>query len=314
MRSKTQHYEILMDGTEITLEYEAVGEVHTRKVADKYVVAYLTLDGGGCYDDLIGDCMGYIYSSHRFSGQHRQMQEALGLDDLWNPDTHTIYTKHFGKVVERYTAKLFEKHELSELVAAFELESNADEDSVRKAAYEDCDRARDWGDVVFYEDMHTVLSAMFQEPEYFPGDKDAIVLDCYSHGSEWWSIAGKGEQCPWDTANGAGVWVPDKCLREQLDNDEQKGKDRRKQAELYAEQLLELHNDIINGAVYGCIVQVHDENGACETIDSCWGYIGLARAEESLNEEWFEPTCEGIQEQYDRDVRTQCGRQQELPL
>lgn len=49
------------------------------------------------------------------------------------------------------------------------------------------------------------------------GNRFAVVLDCYSHSGEHWSISGQGTQCRWDTAKGAGVWVPDDCAKEEIE-------------------------------------------------------------------------------------------------
>lgn len=46
------------------------------------------------------------------------------------------------------------------------------------------------------------------DPDITP-DRDAVLLDCYDHGGQMWSVSGGGMQDRWDTARGAGVWVPD---------------------------------------------------------------------------------------------------------
>lgn len=143
-------------------------------------------------------------------------------------------------------------------------------------------------------------------------DPDAVVLDCYEHGGQVWSISGHGMQCRWDTTRGAGVWVPDEYLREELEK--LKGDERRARALLYAKQFLDTYNAILAGEVYGCVVQTYDENGERFESDSCWGFIGFDPAMESLESEYFKPTCASVQKQYDVDVRTSCGKQPELPL
>ena len=54
------------------------------------IVGYLALDED-CPNPL-EDCdgMGYIYSSHRDSGTHAEMQEALGLNGEWEPNLEVI--------------------------------------------------------------------------------------------------------------------------------------------------------------------------------------------------------------------------------
>lgn len=114
-------------------------------------------------------------------------------------------------------------------------------------------------------------------------DKDAVLLDCYIHSSERWSIhsdASVGRR--FDTARGGGVWVPDDCLRSQLDDDEKDGKDRRAQAVLYAEQFLAQYNAIINGEVYGIVTETYDAHGGFISCDTCWGYVGDESTEKEM--------------------------------
>lgn len=121
-------------------------------------------------------------------------------------------------------------------------------------------------------------------------DEDAVLLDCYDHGSQHWSISGEGMQCRFDTARGAGVWVPDDCLRSQLDDDEKVGKDRRAQAVLYARQFLAEYNAIINGEVYGIVTEQFDEHGGFINCDHCWGYVGSDDTAEEMKMQ-FDATC-----------------------
>lgn len=121
-------------------------------------------------------------------------------------------------------------------------------------------------------------------------DKDAVLLDCYEHGRQLWSISGEGTQCRFDTARGAGVWIPDDCLRDQLDDDEKAGKDRRTQAVLYAQQFLVLYNAIINGEVYGVVTEAFDEHGGFISCDHVWGYVGSESTAEEMKMQ-FDAVC-----------------------
>lgn len=121
-------------------------------------------------------------------------------------------------------------------------------------------------------------------------DKDAVPMDCYDHGSHVWSISGTGTQCRWDTARGAGVWVPDDCLRSQLDDDEKAGKDRRAQAVLYAKQFLESYNAVINGEVYGIVTEQFDVRGGFISCDHFWGCVGNEATTEEMKMQ-FDAVC-----------------------
>jgi len=131
------------------------------------------------------------------------------------------------------------------------------------------------------------------DPDITP-DRDAVLLDCYEHGGQMWSVSGGGMQCRWDTARGAGVWVPDDCLRSQLDDDEREGKDRAAQAVIYAKQFLNSYNDIINGNVYGVVIETYDLDGGHTNSDHCWGYIGSEYAEDELKSQ-FEYACKSVE-------------------
>lgn len=125
--------------------------------------------------------------------------------------------------------------------------------------------------------------------ESITSDKDGVLLDCYEHGGQHWSVG--GWLCRFGgAARGAGVWVPDDCLRSQLDDDEADGKDRRAQAVLYAKQFLEQYNAIINGEVYGIVTETYDEFGGFISCDHVWGYVGSESTAEEMNMQ-FDAVC-----------------------
>jgi hypothetical protein len=122
-------------------------------------------------------------------------------------------------------------------------------------------------------------------------DKDAVLLDCYDHGGQLWSVRGEGVQDKFDTAKGAGVWVPDDCLRAHLADEEKKGLDRRNAAVGCAKQFLEQYNAIIAGDVYGAVIETYDERGGFVSCDHVWGCVGKRGVEEQMK--WmFEEACE----------------------
>lgn len=137
-------------------------------------------------------------------------------------------------------------------------------------------------------------------------DVDAVLLDRYEHGMCSYSVHSNGG-CPWDTSRGEAVWVPDKYLRQELeqvaDPDE-----RRKQAVKYANQACDIYTDWANGNCYGWVVGVFDKvDGELVQEDSCWGYIGDEHAEEEL-----ESTMKYYAEKYAK--RLPDKTQQELML
>ena len=125
-------------------------------------------------------------------------------------------------------------------------------------------------------------------------DKDAVLLDCYEHGGQLWSVAwSRGQGC-FDIARESGVWVPDDCLRDQLDTDETDGKDRRAQAVLYAGQFLESYNAIINGEVYGVVTETYDECGGFISCDHFWAAVGSEAAAEEMQMQ-FNSVCKEVE-------------------
>jgi hypothetical protein len=122
------------------------------------------------------------------------------------------------------------------------------------------------------------------------GDPYTVMLDCYEHGGQVWSVTGSGQQCLFDTARGAGVWVPDQCLREELDSIKtNEGLDAaRTKAVEFARLALGSYNAWLAGDCYGVAVDVFSIEGDClKLIDesAVWGYVGREWAEESLSEE-----------------------------
>jgi len=285
-----------VDGVECELTHEPIEWVDILKarVGDKLVVAYCVQDD--CYediDDLMGDCMGKMHSFHRDSRDVNEGLAALGNTRDGEKNLDAVWDKHWEAAVDRYVEAVIRIMGVEDLVT--DLSDNEkdviDEATARKHLNEDARGASNW-DCVIYEDiMRGVLSEMWDEPSYFPGDRDAQLLACYEHGGQVWSLSGCGTQCRWDTSNNAGVWIPDEYLRKQLDSDEAKGLDRSKQARLYASQFLNTYNCIVNGDVYGCVVEWFDKDGTQIDDETCWGFIGQDHAEEALNSEFYQPTC-----------------------
>lgn len=281
-----------VDGVECDLMYEPIEwiDMRTATVGDKRIVGYCVQDDVCRIEDLIGGCMGQMYSFARWvkNEEHREGERALGLDRDGEPDLDEVWERHAAVATERLLERLREEYpaqDIADLYEGTQYEREFDdlEEYVESCVRQDCND-NDWGSLMCYDDMQKVLTDMFGEDAYFPGDKDAVLLDVYDHSGQSWSISGRGMQCVWDTARGAGVWVPDESLRAQLDSDEAKGLDRRAQRLIYCQQFLDMYNDAINGNVFGVVVEVFDENGEQIADDACWGYVGDEHAEESLKD------------------------------
>ena len=296
MRTRTVTTEDI-DSVECELYYTPI-ETHLSPlkatVGDKRVIAYLVYDADCRYDDLMGDCMGKLYSFHRHASRddHRAGLEALGNNGDGEADIETIWEKHEDVAIDRYIEEVKRCYTLLEVSEKLDPEEPYDTwDQAEIDLRDDARGASYWDSVEFDDAMETVMGEMWEDPKYFPGDPYAQLLACYEHGSQHWSLSGQGMQCRWDTSNKAGVWVPDEYLRKEIESyPEAQRKDKARE---FCKQFLETHNDIINGNVYVCVVEVFDEDGKQLSEDSCWGFVG-DYAEQALQDEFFKPTCERL--------------------
>ena len=309
------------DGHDYELEFEPTGNILKAQVGDKVVIAYLVQDDDyRDIDDMMGDCTGKLLSFHRWSKDIEEGAQALGNTLEGEPDLDAVWYAHRREAQRRAYHELTKKFTFDELLATYTdqgrepKEGETDEEFVDKCMWDDLDEYDDWHHLGCDDEaaVEAALLEMWSEPEYFPGDPDAQLLDCYDHSGQHWSLSGSGMQCRWDTASGAGVWQPDKYLRQQIDSDVAEGKDRQAQCRIYAQQFLGQFNSILAGDVYGCVVETFELEGDQIESDSCWGFVGGDYAEESLKDCFFDPTCAALAKQYEEDVRTQCGKQVEI--
>lgn len=309
---RTTYTATLDDDTEVELEFQPLDwlDMLQARVGDKHVVAYCVHDDDyRDIDDMLGDGMGKLYSFRRHASRddHHAGLEALGNTSDGEPDIEAVYDKHMDAADTRYVQACMLKYPLPELLHVFSDEGDypverlslggtdeKDDEYVERALYLDAARNK-WDNTLFYHVYEQVLTDMWGEDTYFPGDRDACLLACYQHGGQSWSLSGGGMQCRWDTSNSAGVWVPDDVLRKELDEAKARGEDTQKLKRTYCEQFLDQYNDIINGNVFGCVVETFDEDGAQISCDSCWGFIGTDHAEESLKSDFFEPACKALE-------------------
>jgi hypothetical protein len=186
-------------------------------------VGYLA-DDMDCMNPLEDSCgLGAIYSSHRHLSSHQEMQEALGLDDGWSPD-HGLIDDH-PESLRAAWIEAAKKH--------IEFQVWADETAGPTArlndAYYKYRATKLWretdgesiynehciDDFDFTDDVRDELWAELRSAGKI-GNPNAVILDCYDHGGQVWSLAGHGMQCRWDTSSGAGVWVPDDVAEEEI--------------------------------------------------------------------------------------------------
>lgn len=243
-----------------------------------------------------GDGMGHIYSSHRHSGQHACMQEALGLDSDWSHD-HSLVEKQAGEMLMDMVNAMFRADMVAYLIEAASEGMGRDDvlehfrhDFTGQLPY----HRETWLSLKVRQkaSWEELLERAWQEGRAAGtiGDPYAVMLDCYEHGGQVWSLSGHGMQCLFDTARGAGIWVPDQCLRESLDSiKEHDGLDAaRHKAVEFAGQALGSYNSWLSGDCYGIAVDTFSiESGSLKRIDEAavFGYIGRNWAEEAMRSE-----------------------------
>ena len=296
--------EIDVDGLTAELSFEpscvmSYIEHKIEKLGGLIAVGYLVDDHD--VENPLDDCdgMGHIYSSHRHSGQHAKMQDVLGLDSDWQRDLSL-------RVVEREAESA-----LKELVrtrfqvdlVAFILEC-ANNNGMSRDQVIEYFVVDFTGQLPYHRETwltekvreHVTWESLLDEAWQLArlsgrvGDPYTVMLDCYEHGGQVWSVTGSGPQCLFDTARGAGVWVPDQCLRKELDSIRtNEGIDAaRTKAVEFARQALGSYNAWLAGDCYGVAVDVFSSEGdRLKLIDesAVWGYVGREWAEESLSEE-----------------------------
>lgn len=186
------------------------------------VVGYLS-DDQDCQNPLeSSDGMGMIYSSSRNASkeENSKMQGALGLNSDWEPD-YELDAVETG--VENLLRDLVKRDFMPEF-AAF----NTAAGIPLKRAWANFVEDFRYASKIDYPLTQQVLDAGHNWDALLKqsweagradgsiGDVDVVSLDCYQHGGTSWSVSGQGMQCQFDTARGAGVWVPDDCARDEI--------------------------------------------------------------------------------------------------
>lgn len=296
--------EIEVDGlrAELSVEPSFIMDYIEHKVeraGDLVIVGYLVDDHD--VQNPLEDCdgMGSIFTSHRHYGRHREMQKALGLDSEWKLD---LYLDSVMQEAHRELMHMMRTEYQPDFVAfimecAHDLDLSRDEaieyfvqDFTGQHPYQEAS----WltGKVNETIDWEILLTNAWRICRRVgkAGDPYAVPLDCYEHGGQVWSLSGTGTQCLFDTARGAGVWVPDDVLRGELDEIRRmNGLDaaRAKCAE-FARQALESYNAWLSGDCYGIAVDVFVLEGDClKRIDesAVWGFVGSKWAEAAMSDE-----------------------------
>ncbi|MBU2952261.1 hypothetical protein [Marinobacter sp. F3R08] len=237
--------------------------------ATKYLYGYLADDQDAENPLEEWDGVGRVYTAHRFGQTHGEMQEALALDSDWEPDYELSHD--FPDVLKTHWVKA--AAEDSDFQQWCHENGRPPEDSEKLPSYYLNKARRFWRDTGgsdnylynaddvwdFEAVMGTAEKAAYKEllEAGKIGDPDRAVLDCYEHSGVAWSLSGGGMQCRWDTANGAGVWVPDESAREEI---------HRRGDEVYAfGQVVEV-SGLIGGNRKPFFFKLDEEYGGVESL------------------------------------------------
>lgn len=231
----TQHESQLADMMEEVLDIQPsfimdYKDAIVKKISDtKYLYGYLADDGDSENPLVDWDGAGRHYSAHRDSDTHAEMQESLGLDGDWN-ENHEL-AQDFPDVLRRYWIK--EAADDADFQEWCQEAGRPPLDEAKLAAYYARKAERFWRDTGgcafawsydrkdiwdFEEATARASESAYEELKETGeiGDPDVVMLDCYQHSGIAWSVSGEGMQCNFDTASGAGVWVPDDSTREEI--------------------------------------------------------------------------------------------------
>lgn len=312
MRSRTTYYHdhVKDDGETLALEleYKADSDVTVVETEDKIIVGYLVQDEMAENPLEYCDGMGAIHHHPRSRYGRRGddgYYDALGLDSggdpiidednlqqMWTDAVNALPLKLFHiedrqirESIKQYGTQTGYRESLRDALAQ---ESVSDFTLALQAAYA-------WGSLGVPESTRDEIVERIEDVIQFdydkaveacrkPGDPDAVLLDLYDHSGCVWSVSGAGMNCRFDTSRGESVWVPDKCLREELEEIKDP-QERYDQAVKYAKQAVEAYNAWSCGDVYGIVVQTHDKEGVMLDVDAVWGHIGIDWAEEALAED-----------------------------
>jgi hypothetical protein len=122
------------------------------------------------------------------------------------------------------------------------------------------------------------------EPNGEKENPDAVKIDKYEHSQIYYSVAGEGTQCRWDTSHAWAVWLPNACLLDDLKRFKTASSRRKRCIEL-ARQACTTINQWQNGDVYCLVKETYSKDKAYIDHDTVGGYYGYNEAVKALETE-----------------------------
>lgn len=323
MRRRTVFTELLDDdGPEIDFEHEPYSDILQAKVADKYVVAYLVHDSEPLNPLKEWDGNGELITENQHVITDGNAHCHLGLEELGGRFHDCNKNYDLDGIGERVESKLKALITANEALRVWYVKLRLELDCEPMPYL--IDEIQSYRTDIEWDDVD---SEMLEKLPSWETLAEEAWDELYAEGKIGTYLAVPVNYCDnnhgpgttsiytTDIDNANAVWIPGE---NELDNMNFTGcttyAEKLAVADKYAQSCLDEYTKWCNGEVYGCVVQVHEEDGELVNEDSCWGFIGYEYAEETLKEEFFEPACERVQTEHDIDVHTQCGRQQEMTL
>lgn len=306
MKRRTVYTETLDDGPEIEFEFEPIESTLLQaKVGDKFIVAYLVQDDGGGMNPLT-DCDGngtLVTYNLGVITDDNSCASNLGLEEFGSrggryPPVYDLDSKGvYELAVEMVKKGLTEDEEFidwcrNEMEPETELEA-FDYITFVNACFEKLNWHSYKGVPAWLDDRveaagHAAWEQLYAEGKI--GEYLAVPVDyCVNnHGPGTTSIY----TTTIDKAN--AVWIPGEF---EISNMNFTGcttyLEKLAVADKYAQSCLDEYCKWCNGEVYGCVVEVFDEQGkkTDDRDNECWSFIGWEWAEQALLNEFFDPAC-----------------------
>lgn len=234
-------YTVEIDDYELPISFKMPDSgpeaIHTfNEDQTKFLIVYAVQDQN-CDSPLdSSDGMGRLLLRGRYGNDEAEMLKVLGLDSDGSPNLTLIPEALIRHELARALTRSLTgagNPDWEGLVEYLEIDDAvtwADENTLaldvsRQKILEEVKRVAACGyfeyvDQIWeYLDHDVSLEQMWEisRAEGWIGDPYAVLLDVYDHGGTHWSISGSGTQCRWDTSIAAGLWVPDRCARDEAD-------------------------------------------------------------------------------------------------
>ena len=208
---KTKRYQdfTLANGEEVELEpnYSPAEWKEPTIVETKTHIVFGYLAHDEDCGNLLEDCdaMGVIHHHprSRYGRRDSDYYEVMGLDQYGDQNLDTVLDLHFGEAAARYIEVVLRDADCgtlldwadSEYERVEEDEYASDTVFIRNCLLDDV-KAHGFN-CQHYEILNAVLRDMFEDERFFPGDKDAVLLDLYEHSGCIWSVSGTGASSFW---------------------------------------------------------------------------------------------------------------------